>query len=81
MVDLDNDVMIITDDGVLIRTAVEDIRQCGRNTQGVIVMRTGDDVHVNAITRIQKEEDEDPADIENPEETSEAEVEHGGEQE
>lgn len=81
VVDLDNDVMIITDDGVLIRTAVEDIRQCGRNTQGVIVMRTGDDVHVNAITRIQKEEDEDPADIENPEETSEAEVEHGGEQE
>ena len=81
VVDLDNDVMIITDDGVLIRTAVEDIRQCGRNTQGVIVMRTGDDVHVNAITRIQKEEDEDPANIENPEETSEAEVEHGGEQE
>ncbi len=81
VVDLDNDVMIITDDGVLIRTAVEDIRQCGRNTQGVIVMRTGDDVHVNAITRIQKEEDEDPADIENPEETTEAEVEHGGEQE
>lgn len=59
VVDLDNDVMLITDDGVLIRTAVEDIRLCGRNTQGVIVMRTGDDVHVNAITRIEKEEDED----------------------
>lgn len=70
VVDLNNDVMMITDDGVLIRTAVEDIRQCGRNTQGVIVMRTGDDVRVNAVTRIEKEEDdgaEDAEIAENPE--------------
>lgn len=58
VVDLDNDVMLITDGGVLIRTAVADIRQCGRNTQGVIVMRTGEDVRVNAITRLHKEEED-----------------------
>ncbi len=85
VVDLDNDVMIITDDGVLIRTAVEDIRQCGRNTQGVIVMRTGDDVHVNAITRLQKEDDEDDTDTAETEETAASapvtEDENGGEKE
>ena len=39
VVDSENDVMIITDDGVIIRTGVEEIRECGRGSQGVIVMR------------------------------------------
>lgn len=59
VVDLDNDIMIITDDGVIIRTPVEEIRQCGRNSQGVIVMRTGEDVKVISIARTDKEEDDD----------------------
>ena len=59
VVDDDNDVLIITDDGVMIRTDVGDIRLCGRNSKGVIVMRTGDNVHVNAITRVDKEPAED----------------------
>lgn len=81
--DPDNDVMIITDGGVIIRTAVADIRQCGRSSQGVIVMRTGDDVHVNAITRIEHTDDEDEDSSVEPEETAapaaDAEGEHGGE--
>ena len=65
VVDLDNDIMIITDDGVIIRTPVEDIRQCGRSSQGVIVMRTGEDVRVISIARTDKEEaDEDEAETE-----------------
>ena len=80
--DQDNDVMIITDGGVIIRTAVADIRQCGRSSQGVIVMRTGDDVHVNAITRIEHTDDEDEDSSVEPEETAapaaDAEGEHGG---
>ncbi len=59
VVDADNDVLIITDDGVMIRTAVSDIRTCGRNSRGVIVMRTGENVRVNAITRIEAEDDEE----------------------
>ena len=59
VVDGDNDVMIITDDGVIIRTGCEEIRECGRGSQGVIVMRTGEDVKVIAIARTNKEEDED----------------------
>ena len=65
VVDPDNDIMIITDDGVIIRTPVEDIRQCGRSSQGVIVRRTGEDVRVISIARTDKEEaDEDEAETE-----------------
>ena len=53
----------------MIRTAVSDIRLCGRNSQGVIVMRTGENVHVNAITRVEREETEE---AEEPEETMES---------
>ena len=58
VVDNENDVMIITDDGVIIRTGCEEIRECGRGSQGVIVMRTGEDVKVISIARTDKEEDE-----------------------
>ncbi|WP_283674045.1 DNA gyrase subunit A [Butyricicoccus sp. Marseille-Q5471] len=62
IVDTDNDVMIITDDGVIIRTPVEEIRTCGRGSQGVIVMRTGEDVKVISIARTDREE-EDTTDL------------------
>ncbi len=55
VVDAENDIMIITDDGIIIRTACEDIRECGRLSQGVIVMRTGEDVRVISIARTEKE--------------------------
>lgn len=61
VVDGDNDVMIITDDGVIIRTGCEEIRECGRGSQGVIVMRTGEDVKVISIARTSKEEEDEPA--------------------
>ncbi len=55
VVDPENDLMIMTDDGVMIRVPVEDIRQCGRNSQGVIAMRTGEDVRVISIARTDPE--------------------------
>ena len=61
VVDSENDVMIITDDGVIIRTGVEEIRECGRGSQGVIVMRTGTDVKVISIARTDKEEEDETA--------------------
>ncbi|MBS5151141.1 MAG: DNA gyrase subunit A [Butyricicoccus pullicaecorum] len=64
VVDPENDLMIITDDGVMIRVPVEDIRQCGRNSQGVIAMRIGEDVRVISIART------DPEDTEEDEEDS-----------
>ena len=39
VVDGSEDLLLVTQAGILIRTPVEAIKQCGRSTQGVIVMR------------------------------------------
>ncbi len=39
VVDGSEDLMVLTEKGILLRTAVETIKTCGRSTQGVIVMR------------------------------------------
>ena len=51
----------VSSDGVIIRTGVEEIRECGRGSQGVIVMRTGADVKVISIARTDKEEEDETA--------------------
>ena len=56
-----DDVLVVSDDGVIIRTGVEEIRECGRGSQGVIVMRTGTDVKVISIARTDKEEEDETA--------------------
>ncbi|MBE6987955.1 MAG: DNA gyrase subunit A [Ruminococcaceae bacterium] len=55
----DEDVMMIASNGVIIRTGVEDIRVCGRASQGVRLMRLADDVKVISITRALKEDEEE----------------------
>ena len=39
VVDGSEDLLLVTEAGILIRTPVNAIKQCGRSTQGVIVMR------------------------------------------
>ncbi len=39
VVDGSEDLLLVTQAGILIRTHVDAIKQCGRSTQGVIVMR------------------------------------------
>ena len=39
MVGGEEDLLLVTQSGILIRTPVDSIRQAGRSTQGVIVMR------------------------------------------
>ncbi|WP_373165408.1 DNA gyrase subunit A [Agathobaculum sp. Marseille-P7918] len=72
VVDSDNDVMIITDDGVIIRTGCEEIRECGRGSQGVIVMRTSEDVKVISIARTDKQEEDETAEDGESAESTEA---------
>jgi DNA gyrase subunit A len=48
-------IMLVTDNGQLIRCPVEDIRIAGRSTQGVIVFDTADDEHVVSVERISEE--------------------------
>lgn len=49
-----DDVMMITDTGVVIRINVKDISVLGRNTQGVTLMRTSDGGKVKNIAKIPK---------------------------
>lgn len=52
-----DDVMMITDTGVVIRINVKDISILGRNTQGVTLMRTSDGGKVMNIAKIPKEDE------------------------
>lgn len=52
----DEDLMIITDTGVMIRTGVANISQTGRSTQGVKVMRLDQDAKIVTFTTVQPEE-------------------------
>ncbi|MBQ7520564.1 MAG: DNA gyrase subunit A, partial [Clostridia bacterium] len=68
MVKEDEDIILITDDGTVIRTAVDTIRVCGRNTQGVRLMRVGDNARIVGVAKTEKEEAEEaPAPAEEPE--------------
>lgn len=58
----DDEVMIVTQKGVLIRTAVNGISTVGRNTQGVRVINIGDGDRVIDMTPLPKQE-EDPESI------------------
>jgi len=59
VVDENDDVMIISDDGTIIRMAAADISIIGRATQGVRLMRTVGDARVISIARTEKEEEDD----------------------
>ncbi|MGB8857417.1 MAG: DNA gyrase subunit A [Burkholderiales bacterium] len=54
----DDQIMLITDGGVLIRTRVKEIREMGRSTQGVTLINTGENEKLIGISRIAEEEEE-----------------------
>ncbi|MGI6004348.1 MAG: DNA gyrase subunit A [Christensenellales bacterium] len=68
MVSDDNDVMLISDDGTIIRMDAACIRTQGRATQGVTLMRLAEDSHVvaAALSAKQDEQDEPQCDPEEP---------------
>ena len=55
----DEDLMIITDTGVMIRTNVANISQTGRSTMGVKVMRLDQDAKIVTFTTVAAEEKEE----------------------
>jgi len=57
VVSADDDLMVITSDGIIIRTATSEISEFGRVTQGVKVMRLDEGVKVVSIERTEKEEE------------------------
>ena len=66
------DLLLITSDGTVIRTPVNSISVLGRNTQGVRLMRVGEDSKVVCVARAEPEPEEEPendVEIEATEET------------
>ncbi len=55
------DILLITDDGTIIRVPAADVRLCGRNAQGVRVMKLQEGSKVIGVARADKE-DEDAED-------------------
>ena len=55
----DNDIMIITTEGVVIRTDVAEISEFGRVTQGVRVMKLDEGVKIKSIEKTAKEDEKE----------------------
>ena len=66
------DILLITDDGTIIRVPVGSISTLGRNTQGVRLMRVAEESKVVGVARAEAEEEEPEEPEEDGEATSEA---------
>ncbi len=51
--------MLVTDQGKMIRTTVADIRIMGRNTQGVTIFRVADGEHFVSVAKIEESDEEE----------------------
>ncbi len=56
----DEDIMMITSEGTMIRISASDIPVYSRTAGGVIVMRTASDTHIVNFAKVAKEEEEAP---------------------
>ena len=55
----DEDIMVITVDGILIRTSLKEVNVVGRNTQGVKIIRIKDNEKVSSITVVNSDVEEE----------------------
>ena len=55
-------VMLVSDNGTLIRCPVDDVRIAGRNTQGVTIFKTEEDASVVSVARLGETSDDDDGD-------------------
>ena len=64
VVDGSEDIMLITNKGMLIRMDVNDVSVIGRSTQGVRLIRLGEDELVATVARVNKDEVDEQAETE-----------------
>jgi DNA gyrase subunit A len=62
-----DEVMLITERGILIRTAVSEIRETGRNAAGVRLIKLDEGDKLVAMAKVDKEEAEEKPEAEKPE--------------
>jgi len=55
----DNDLMLITDQGKIIRNRITDTRVIGRNTQGVRLMVTEEHERIVAVAKLAERDDDE----------------------
>ena len=55
----EDDIMLITDKGIMIRQPVENIRTIGRNTQGVKLAKLDEKTFITSVTKVLKSEDDE----------------------
>jgi DNA gyrase subunit A len=60
----DDDLMIITDRGIMIRQSIKKINVIGRNTQGVKLIRLDEGSSIASVTKVIKEDEEEEETIE-----------------
>ena len=58
VVDMDDDIILISEDGVIIRIAASSVRVCARPSKGVRVMKLAEGSKVVTLARVPHEEDE-----------------------
>ena len=58
LVNDDDEIMLITTGGVLIRTRVKEIRELGRATQGVTLINLGDGEKLSGLEKVVETDDE-----------------------
>ena len=59
LVGVDDEIMLITDKGVLVRTRVAEIREMGRATQGVTLIALDDGAQLSGLQRIVENDAQD----------------------
>ena len=70
-----DDVMLISDQGTLVRTGGDGISELGRNTQGVTLIRVADDERLVSVARIEEPEEDELLQGEENEQQGEAQAE------
>lgn len=53
------EIMLISDQGTLVRTRVDEVSSLGRNTQGVTLIKLGKNEHLVSLERVQEPSEED----------------------
>lgn len=70
-IDENDQLMMVTDNGRLIRVPVHDVRIAGRNTQGVTLFKVGEEELIVSVDRIHETEDDDDEEDDGGEENAE----------
>ncbi|MBQ4262071.1 MAG: DNA gyrase subunit A, partial [Ruminococcus sp.] len=73
VVDIDDDIIIISQDGIIIRIAADSIRVCSRPSKGVTVMKMGEGDKVVTVARAPHEVEEEAEAAQEAAEATEAE--------